>query len=310
MSRTRELERKLRSLHTLDEAVSALRSLAALNFREARAQLSFARGYFEEVTSFVHGSGAAASTGAEDESEDGPPGVLLLTADLGLVGDYATRLVLQAESLLERLESRTLISLGRRGLRRLRARGIAPVVVFPAPTAGRGLAQQLLPVVDRILELRERGELGALWLVSARFAGAGQFRTEARRMLPPDLSSPDMSLREPLHLDTLRAAASPSAPELIESTAVRISPCCSAAHVRAVALREYLAAMLHASLLEALCSEHGKRLVVAENARSWLSDRVAAQRHKLSSLRREQSTQEVFEVVSAARAKLRAELAS
>jgi F0F1-type ATP synthase gamma subunit len=67
-------------------------------------------------------------------------------------------------------------------------------------------------------------------------------------------------------------------------------------------LREYLYAVLHETLLEALASEHGKRLATAEAARAWLGERIEATRRLAASIRREASTQEVLEVAVAARA--------
>ncbi len=284
MSRIRERQQKLRTLRTLGEAVSALRALAAQNFRIARAELPHARAYLREIAQFVGESGARQ---LPEGAAAGPPGVLLLTADLGLVGDYATRLASLAEATMHDLGARVLISLGRRGLRGMSRSGIVPREIYPAPTGGKGLALQLLPVVDRVLELREAGELGALWLVSARFGGAGHSQPVARRLLPEALD-----------------------PGELAPAAHAMSPYCPSERIQAVALREFLAASLHASLLEALCSEHGKRLVVAEGARQWLSERTEEQRRRIASLRREISTQEVFEVVSAARAAARMEASS
>jgi F0F1-type ATP synthase gamma subunit len=66
-------------------------------------------------------------------------------------------------------------------------------------------------------------------------------------------------------------------------------------------VREFLYASLYETLLEALASEHGKRLVTAESARSWLEERMGATRRLAATLRREASTQEVLEVAFASR---------
>jgi F0F1-type ATP synthase gamma subunit len=67
-------------------------------------------------------------------------------------------------------------------------------------------------------------------------------------------------------------------------------------------VREYLYATLYETLLEALASEHGKRLVTADSACSWLAERIAATRRRAAAIRRATSTQEILEVVTAARA--------
>jgi F0F1-type ATP synthase gamma subunit len=69
-----------------------------------------------------------------------------------------------------------------------------------------------------------------------------------------------------------------------------------------VVVREYLYVSLYETLLEAMASEHGKRLVTTESARSWLEERINATRRLAAAIRRETSTQELLEVVVAARA--------
>ena len=119
------------------------------------------------------------------------------------------------------------------------------------------------------------GDVG-LWMVAARFEGAGQFT--------------------PVRIPVLPVAAP------ADRSPLAISPYCSGAHLQTVVVREYLYISLYETLLEALASEHGKRLVTAEAARSWLEERVEATRRLAAAIRREASTQEILEVVVAARA--------
>jgi F0F1-type ATP synthase gamma subunit len=138
-----------------------------------------------------------------------------------------------------------------------------------------GLADLLLPLVDGLLDLRARGELDALYLVAARFEGAGRYAPARIRVLPW-----------------------PSAPT---DGCLPPSPYTGIEALRAIVSREVLYASIYETLLEALASEHGKRLVMAESARSWLDERIAATRRLAASIRREASTQEVLEVAAAAR---------
>jgi F0F1-type ATP synthase gamma subunit len=159
---------------------------------------------------------------------------------------------------------------------RLAKAGVQPAAVQPAPTSVAGLTGLLLPLVDTLLSLRRDGELGALWFVAARFEGAGQYTPVRVPVLP---------------------VASPEGVPVLEP-----SPYCDAEHLRTVVVREYLYASLYETLLGALASEHGKRLITAESARSWLEERIGATRQLAAAIRRESSTQEVLEVIVAARA--------
>lgn len=269
MSRERVLQRRLRTLGTLEEAVVALRSLSAQHFRAARAPLAAVRAYRDDVRGFLGVLQAASPA-------QGPAGIVLIAADLGLVGDYTTRLVREALKLREESGAGALVCLGHRAVSPLAKAGVQPVSVQPAPTSVAGLPGLLLPLVDTLLSLRRGGELGSLWLVAARFEGAGEYAPVRVPVLP---------VAAPADLPTLAA-----------------SPYCGVDHLRAVVVREYLYVSLYETLLEALASEHGKRLVTAESARSWLEERIGATRRLAAAIRREASTQEVLEIVVAARA--------
>ena len=272
MSRGRVLLRRLRTLGTLKEAVSALRSLSAQHFHAARAPLAVVRAYRNEVQRFL---GVLEASGATSPPE-GPAGIILVAADLGLVGDYTARLVRESLALRAELGPGPLVCLGHRAVSPLAKAGVQPVSLQPAPTSVAGLTGLLLPLVDTLLSLRRAGELGSLWLVAARFEGAGAY--------------------SPVRVPVLPVAPPAGLPPLASS------PYCDAEQLRTVVVREYLYVSLYETLLEALASEHGKRLVTAESARSWLEERMAATHRLAAAMRRETSTQELLEVVVAARA--------
>jgi len=272
MSRERVLQQHLRSLGTLQDAVGALRSLSAQHFRAARLPLAAVRTYRDEVEGFL----GVLQRSDPAVRREGPTGIVLITADLGLVGDYTARLV--RESLTLRAESGPgpLICLGHRALSPLARAGVKPVSVQPGPTSVAGLTSLLLPLVDAILSLRRAGQLASLWLVAARFEGAGKYSPVRVPVLPVSVPAD----RAPL----------------------ASSPYCDRATLRTVVIREYLYVSLYETLLEALASEHGKRLVTAESARSWLDKRMSATRRLATAIRREASTQELLEVIVASRA--------
>jgi len=272
VSRERSLLLRLHALETLEEAVGALRSLSAQHFRAARAPLAPVRTYREEVRRFLGVLDASAAAAVPD----GPTGIVLVAADLGLVGDYTARLVRECLALRAESGPGPVVCLGRRALSSLVRAGVQPVSVQPAPTSVAGLTGFLLPLVDTLLSLRRAGELGPLWFVAARFEGAGDYT--------------------PVRVPVLPVVAPADEPSMARS------PYCDAEHLRSVVVREYIYASLYETLLEALASEHGKRLVTAESARSWLEKRMGATRRLASAIRRETSTQEVLEVVAAARA--------
>jgi len=271
MSRERVLQRRLHALGTLEDAVAALRALSAQHFRAARAPLADVRAYRDEVRRFL---GVLESAPAAPARE-APVGIVLVAADLGLVGEYTMRLVREALALRAVSTAGPLICLGHRALSPLAKAGVQPAFAQSAPTSVAALPDLLLPLVDRLVRLRASGAFESLWLVAARFDGAGEY-TPVRVPILPVVPPADLA---PLAR----------------------SPYTDVDRLRAAVVREYLYASLYETLLEALASEHGKRLVTTGSARSWLVDRIEATARLMAAIRRETSTQEVLEIAFAAR---------
>ena len=122
MSRERALVHRLRTLSTLEQAVGALRSLSARHFRAARAPLASARAYRDEVGAFL----ATLEAGAARESPADRSGIVLVTADLGLIGDYSARLVREALDLRAERGTGPLLCVGRRAVSILARSGAVP----------------------------------------------------------------------------------------------------------------------------------------------------------------------------------------
>lgn len=267
MKHETHLRRRLRTLRTLHDAVSAMRSLAAHHFRLVRQTLPAAREYRAEI------EGIIAEIGIRQPLRPGVAGGLLVVAsDLGLCGDYNSRLAQAAIREREQRQLGAVYSIGRRIRPALSRAGVAAERSYDAPSSLEGLSRLLLKLAQDVLEDFTSGRIGSLYLVAARFGGVGHFEPVCTRLLP---------------IEPVR----PAAP-------FRRSPYVTADHLAAVAVRELLYISLHEVLLDALASEHGMRLTAAEAALEWL-DRTAAQtaRH-LSASRSEAATQELLDIIA------------
>jgi F-type H+-transporting ATPase subunit gamma len=140
-----------------------------------------------------------------------------------------------------------------------------------------GLPDLLLQLAQDILDDFLRRVIGSLFVVSARFEGAGRFSPVVTRVLPIRPSRP----AEPLHPTNYQ----------------------SNRRLAAVAVREFLYTTLHEILLDSLASEHGMRLLAAESARQWLDEASETVRRQLSASRREATTQEVLDIVAGSRSR-------
>jgi F-type H+-transporting ATPase subunit gamma len=251
-----------------------MRSLSAHHFRLSRKALPTARAYRHEIEN------ALAEIGISQElSLAAPTGLLLIVSDLGLCGDYNTRLVQTLVQEHQRQGEGPLYCIGRRPRAILARYNIKPQRQYKAPASVDGLPGLLLQIAQDMLDDFVRRVIGSLNVVSARFEGAGRFSPVVTRVLPISLSLP----AEPLRPTNFQ----------------------SHHHLTAVAVREFLYTTLHELMLDSLASEHGMRLLAAESARRWLDETSDTVRRQLSASRREATTQEVLDVVAGSRPRRR-----
>jgi len=261
------LRRRLHTLHSLHDAVSAMRSLSAHHFRIVRKALSPAREYRTEIERVVAEIGIHQPLNAT-----APGGLLIVASDLGLCGDYNSQL---AGRSLEEHRQRHLgpvYSVGRRLRPTLARSGITPHRNYESPASLDGLSRLLLRLAQDLLEDYVDGRIGSLYAASARFDGIGHFTPVCTRLLP---------------IDPVQAAAP-----------LRRSSYVTPDHMMAVAVREFLYISLHELLLDALAAEHGMRLTAAEAALQWIDATSTHTSRKLAASRSEAGTQELLDIVA------------
>ncbi len=268
MKPARQLERRLRTLNTLHEAVSAMKSLSAHHFRLCRNALAPARAYRTQVERAALEAGLHQPPPAPSAT-----GLLVVASDLGLCADYNARL--RALLLRERAAAPPgpTYCIGRRAHAGLARAGVEVTRLYPSPASLDGVSSTLLSLAQDLLDDHVRGAFGPLYVVSARFEGVGRFEAVRTQVLPIAPAG----------------AQSPLRPTAYQSER----------HLFAVAVRELLYITLYELLLDALAAEHGMRLLASESARNWLQKSAGGVQRQLAASRREATTQEVLDIVAA-----------
>ncbi|MEZ5966024.1 MAG: FoF1 ATP synthase subunit gamma [Planctomycetota bacterium] len=270
MKREHQLQRRLRSLTALADAVGAMKSLSAHHFREARATVDAAHVYRAGVERIL------ARVGASLVGGDGAAGLLVVGAELGLCRGYNAQVVAAATAQRTTLGAGPTLCIGHRAASLLARRGVAAVRTYAAPTGVRGITDLLSKVAEDLLTTFVSERLATFDIVSSRFGGVGTSQPTVVRLLP---------LAQPAATD---GAASRYA---------------SRTRVASAVVREFLYVTLYDVLLDALAAEHGARIVATQSAEEWLDQRRRDLRRRLTSARRETSTQEMLEIVAGARAR-------
>jgi F-type H+-transporting ATPase subunit gamma len=265
-----ELKRRLRSLRALGEAVSAMKSLSAHHFRAARNAVQPSRVYREGVERILEWAGATLGAG------QGPAGLLVIGAELGLCGSYNAQVVETSVHRRVELGPGPTFCVGRRAATFLARRDVALTRSYAAPTSTGGITALLLRLAEDVLTSYAREDLSSFDIVSSRFAGVGAAHPMCIRLLPLETKHPHDSHH-------------------IRYASQRV-------FVAAV-IREFLYITLYDLLLDALASEHGARLVATQSAEEWLDERTATLHRQLAAIRREASTQEMIEIAAGRRAR-------
>lgn len=272
MKREHELRDRLRSLEALGAAVTAMKSLSAHHFREARAGLEPARRYRDGIDRVVARIGASLPAG------NGPGGLLVVGSELGLCGAYNTHLVAAAAQRRAELGGGPTLCVGRRAATYLARRDVGVDRAYAAPASLQGITDLLLRLTEDMLHAYVTTRLSCFEVVSSRFEGVGVDRPAITRLLPVGATGVEAT-----------AAARYAGRETF----------------LAVAVRELLYTTMYSVLLEALASEHGARLAATQSAEEWLDERAGRVRRQLASTCREASTQEAIEIAAGARARSR-----
>lgn len=268
MRREIELDRRLRSLRALGEAVGAMKSLSAHHFREARLEVLSARSYREGVERVLGCSGASLAAGS------GAAGVLVIGAELGLCGSYNAQVVEAATKRRGELGRGPTVCVGRRAAILLERRGVELRKTYGGPTSVRGIPGLLLDVAEDLLSAYASEDLSSFEIIASQFAGVGRSAPRSYRLLP--FEAPVTAACPPVRyvdFDQFSTAA----------------------------LREFLYIGLYDLLLDALASEHAARLIATQSAEKWLDERAERLNRELKASRRETSTQEMIEIAAGAR---------
>jgi F-type H+-transporting ATPase subunit gamma len=274
MKRKQFFQHRLQTLSALRDAVGAMRSLSAHHFRRARGTLSATRAYREEMNQRISEIGIR-----QPLHPDAPVGMLVLASDLGLCGDYNARLAQLAIQNAQEHEAKVIYSVGRRVRNGLAKHSLHPARSYDAPASLEGLSTLLEGLAQDILDDYLARRIGALYVISAGFAGVGHFKPLVVRVLPIE----------------------PTAP----TTPIPTSPYLDSDHLMMVAVREFFYISLFGILLDGLAAEHGMRLMAAESALEWLDGVTVATSRRLAAARSEASTQELLDIVSGSRQNLR-----
>ena len=208
-------------------------------------------------------------------------GLITLTSDRGLCGNFNTGLISKAifvtEILARKNKQVKIISLGGFGERLFRSAGYEIYHSEQIPTSQAVSFINIRKAISHIQAFYESGAIDELNILYNRFNYFGSYTPKSIQILPPQISK-------------LSREANETDQDLILNS--------DPMELKAFLLWEHLAAQLYMAYIESTVSEHSARLQTMDSAISNLDERMGDLEIQYHTIRQEKITQDVLEVQS------------
>jgi F-type H+-transporting ATPase subunit gamma len=288
MESINEIQNRLEGLEDIKHLLRSVRAMSAIRWRRAKKHLEIAQSYAASVdaqlgTILVHTGGALPQNMRETPSSTGEVnvGLITLTSDRGLCGNFNTELISKAmfvRNILNKKNKKVkIISLGGYGERLFQNAGYEIFYTEKIPTSQAVSFINMRKVIAHIQAFYESKAIDELNILYNRFNYFGSYTPKSIQILPPKLS------------DLTTASTRPDKSLMVNSDPEQLT---------SFLLWEHLTAQLYLAFIESTISEHSARLQTMDSAISSLDERVAELEIQYHTIRQEKITQDVLEVQS------------
>jgi F-type H+-transporting ATPase subunit gamma len=289
MQSINEIETRLKGMEDIKHLLRSVRAMSAIRWRKAKKHLEIAQEYAHRVdrqlgTVFAKfGSSVSEKIAHQSNSKSGKKivGLITLTSDRGLCGNFNTGLVSKAffvEDILNRKNKEVrIISLGGYGERMFRDAGYDILYSEKIPRAQAVSYVNIRKALSHIRDLYETRVIDELNILYNQFNYFGSYTPKSVQILPPQFSEINQAQNQVN--DNLIINGDPE-------------------ELKTFLVWEHLASRLYLAFIESTISEHSARLQTMDSAISNLEERVADLEIQFHTIRQEKITQDVLEVQS------------
>jgi F-type H+-transporting ATPase subunit gamma len=289
MESIKDIQTRLQGMEDIKHLLRSIRAMSAIRWRRAKKHLEIAQSYTRNIdaqlgTVFAKTGATLPEKIAHERSENKGKkivGLITLTSDRGLCGNFNTGLIGKAIQVTEILDRKNksvkIISLGGYGERLFENAGYEIFFSERIPTAQVVSFVNIRKAIAHIRAFYETGTIDELNILFNRFNYFGSYTPKSVQILPPKLSE-----------------IKPSSITIPEDLTVYSN----AEELKTFLLWEHLAARLYLAFIESTISEHSARLQTMDSAISNLDQRMSDLEIKYHTIRQEKITQDVLEVQS------------
>lgn len=275
MLSTRDVKRKIRTVHNIEQICRAMKTVASIKLRRADVRIRAARPYADRM------AGILASLGGMEldhpllrEREVRTTGIIVVSADRGLCGAYNANVIRRAQGEAQRTAQPELITLGRKASDFFR-RARYQVRERLSPLGDEAEFGPIARVADQAAQLYADAAWDLVVLVYTRFARGQQSPVVAERLLP--LARPLGTPRQFIFEPAARALLDELLPRFIRTR-------------------------VWAAALDAKASEHAARVAAMTLATDNAQELIDALTLQYNKARQASITKELLDIVGTAEA--------
>ena len=211
MATLRDIKNRIRAVENIRKITKAMQLVAAAKLNRAQNRAHSLRPFAQELDQILGGLAA----GGIEESADAPvefsfikgekplrttlgqlfsqhevkrPGIVLVTADRGLCGAFNAHLIRAAQTFMREHSDKDckLITIGRKGYTFFKRRSV-PILYYKTGVSDRLEMDEIREITGRLIELYVKGEVDALYFISARSLKASMYKVTTQKFLsiPP-----------------------------------------------------------------------------------------------------------------------------
>lgn len=279
MAGVREIRRRIRSFHNMQQITKAMKMVSAAKLRKAQARVVAARPYASQLQE-VLGRLAQAQGGVTHPLLKKRPVnkvvYVLITSDRGLCGGYNANLIRKTNGLIGSSEQEVkMVAVGRRG-RDFFRRGKIEILAEFTGFGDNPTYNQAREIAQEVVRLYENGEADEVYLMYTEFVTAITQRPSQLKLLP--IEQPE---------------GKPGKDYMIEP---------SPEEVLKVLLPKYVETQIFRTLLEGKASEQGARMTAMSSATDNAKDMIDRLSLAMNRARQAAITTEISEIVGGAAA--------
>ncbi|MDI6601549.1 MAG: ATP synthase F1 subunit gamma [Thermoanaerobacteraceae bacterium] len=277
----RDIKRRIKSVSEVQKITKAMYLIASANTQKAKERFKVAEPYFTSIQNTMRE--LLEHTDPEDISlvignePKRRAGIIVITGDKGLCGDYNHNVIKLAEKTMEELRYSYLLVVGAMGREYFRKKGynIDTSLLY---TAQDPTYDSAVDIADIILRFYRQGLLDEVFIVYTRYISSFKHEPAVTRVLPLDPESLGVKERK-RSSNILKYEPSPQA-------------------VFKILAESYIKGVIYGALVESFASEQTARMTAMDNATKNAEELINRFNRLYNKERQGKITSEISEIIS------------